>query len=222
MYLSHGASSSSLLLTCVYHPDSHPTFPAIAPQHMPGASSSPSFAICNVVLRSPEWSPPPLLSPTLVSTLQFANMPLHTPHIGTMGMFVVMPLMLMCIDTTINILHMYILFTELAGILHGCRKRLKNIESENGLSSRKEVMKRFECKDDTLEHPHHKQVLDLVAWHIGVTDDNWYLKPKSTCWFGEYLFDIYTPCMFYDILHMKRTFNRLVLDLTYFIQTQSI
>ena len=66
-----------------------------------------------------------------------------------------------------------------------------------------------------------KQIYDLIAWHIGVLDAKWYVKPRSTCWFDEYLFNIYTPNMFYDILRMRRrTFDRLVNDLRPFIQGQ--
>ena len=72
-----------------------------------------------------------------------------------------------------------------------------------------------------MEHLHGKQVIDLLAWHIGVEDARWYVKPISTCWFEEYLFNIYTPDMFYDILRMRRrTFDRLVHDLRPFIQGQ--
>jgi hypothetical protein len=47
------------------------------------------------------------------------------------------------------------------------------------------------------------------------------VKPRSTCWFEEYLFNIYTPEMFYDILRMRRrTFDRLVNDLRPFIEGQ--
>ena len=69
--------------------------------------------------------------------------------------------------------------------------------------------------------PHVRQLIDLVAWHIGGMDAKWYVKPRSTCWFEEYLFNIYTPDMFYDILRMRRrTFDRLVHDLRPFIQGQ--
>jgi hypothetical protein len=41
------------------------------------------------------------------------------------------------------------------------------------------------------------------------------------CWFEEYLFNIYTPDMFYDILRMRRrTFDQLVHDLRPFIEGQ--
>jgi hypothetical protein len=67
-----------------------------------------------------------------------------------------------------------------------------------------------------------KQILDIITWHIGVCQARWYVKPRSTCWFEEYLFTIYTPDMFYDILRMqRRTFDRLVEDLRPYIQGQS-
>ena len=76
-------------------------------------------------------------------------------------------------------------------------------------------------EEDGLEHLHYKQVFDLLAWHVGVLNDRWYIKPRSTCWFEEYMFNIYTPDMFYDILRMRRrTFDRLVSDLRPFIQGQ--
>ena len=66
-----------------------------------------------------------------------------------------------------------------------------------------------------------KQILDLISWHVGVLSARWYVKPRSTCWFEEYLFNIYTPDMFYDILRMRRrTFDRLVQDLRPYIQGQ--
>ena len=75
--------------------------------------------------------------------------------------------------------------------------------------------------DDTLEYPHEKHILDLVTWHTHGLDTKWYVKPRSTCWFEEYLFNIYTPDMFYDILRMRRrTFDRIVHDLRPFIQGQ--
>lgn len=46
--------------------------------------------------------------------------------------------MLTCIGTTINILNVDIL-------------------------SKEEMMQRFKSEDDTVEHPHYKQTLDLVA-----------------------------------------------------------
>ena len=74
---------------------------------------------------------------------------------------------------------------------------------------------------DGMSHPHMRQVLDLITWHIGLENARWYVKPRSTCWFEEYLFNIYTPDMFYDILRMRRrTFDRLVHDLRPFIQGQ--
>ena len=59
-----------------------------------------------------------------------------------------------------------------------------------------------EHEDDALKHPYVKQVFDLLAWHIGVVDAKWYVQPRSTCWFEEYFFNIYTSDMFYDILRM--------------------
>ena len=82
-------------------------------------------------------------------------------------------------------------------------------------------MRRHEFEEDTLEYPHIKQIFDVLAWHIGVENARWYVKPRSTCWFEKYIFKIYTPDMFYDILRMRRrTFDRLVNDLRPHIQGQ--
>jgi hypothetical protein len=82
-------------------------------------------------------------------------------------------------------------------------------------------LRRRDEEEDALEHPHVKQMVDLIAWHIGAIDAKWYVKPRSTCWFDEYLINIYTPDMFYDILRMRRrTFDRLVSDLRPYIQGQ--
>jgi hypothetical protein len=84
-----------------------------------------------------------------------------------------------------------------------------NMDTENGIDG------------DELQHPHENEMIGLLAWHIEVLDAKWYVKPRSTCWFDEYLFEIYTPDMFYDILRMRRsTFDRLVRDLRPSIQGQ--
>ena len=82
-------------------------------------------------------------------------------------------------------------------------------------------LSRRATEEESLGHPHDKQVMDLLAWQVDVLAARWYVKPRSTCWFEEYLFKIYTPDMFYDILRMRRrTFDRLVQDLRPFIQGQ--
>ena len=89
------------------------------------------------------------------------------------------------------------------------------------MSSTHHVVELHEEEEDPLQHPHSKQMWDLLAWHVSALDSRWYVKPRSTCWFEEYLFNIYTPDMFYDILRMRRrTFDRLVRDLRPHIQGQ--
>ena len=104
---------------------------------------------------------------------------------------------------------------------HAHRRKLRRREEDVGYGSPHTTFTRQGCEDEEMEHPHVKQILDLLAWHIGVLDARWYVKPRSTCWFEEYLFNIYTPDMFYDILRMRRqTFDRLVAGLRPFIQGQ--
>ena len=110
---------------------------------------------------------------------------------------------------------MYITSTETCEAHIAQRKKKMRVEADVHWS-------RHEIDDDRLDHLHVKQFLDLIAWHIGVLDAKWYVKPRSTCWFDEYLFNIYTPDMFYDVLRMRRrTFDRLVNDLRPFIQGQA-
>lgn len=77
-------------------------------------------------------------------------------------------------------------------------------------------------EEDDIEHPHNKQVMDLVVWRVGVFDDRWYIKPRSTCWFDEFIFQRYTLEQLYFIMCMRRcTFHLLCEDLSPYIQGQS-
>ena len=104
--------------------------------------------------------------------------------------------------------------------MHNRRQIRRRGQGEASSTSSAELKRRDE-EADALEHLHVKQMVDLIAWHIGGLDAKWYVKPRSTCWFDEYLFNIYTPDMFYDILRMRRrTFDRMVTDLRPHIQGQ--
>jgi hypothetical protein len=126
-----------------------------------------------------------------------------------------------CIDICVVMLTTYTASAEAsrAHIAHRRQFRRRGL-GEASSSSNAELRRRDE-EEDALEHPHVKQMVDLIAWHIGAIDAKWYVKPRSTCWFDEYLINIYTPDMFYDILRMRRrTFDRLVSDLRPYIQGQ--
>ena len=126
-----------------------------------------------------------------------------------------------CVDMSVILMHMQsaALDAAKAQLAHR-RKKKKLIEAdEDGRSSFSSHINNI--FDNALEYPHEKQILDLVAWHARTLNTKWYVKPRSTCWFEEYLFNIYTPDMFYDILRMRRrTFDRLVQDLRPHIQGQ--
>jgi hypothetical protein len=101
------------------------------------------------------------------------------------------------------------------------QKKLRRRGEGDGLTSAYHVAELDEDEDEPLQHPQLKQMWDLLAWHVGAMDARWYVKPRSTCWFEEYLFNIYTPDMFYDIMRMRRrTFDRFVRDLRPHIQGQ--
>jgi hypothetical protein len=98
---------------------------------------------------------------------------------------------------------------------------MKRAGQYNGGCSSHKCDTEYGIEGDDLQHPHENEMIGLLAWHIQVLDAKWYVKPRSTCWFDEYLFNIYTPDMFYDILRMRRsTFDRIVRDLRPFIQGQ--
>ena len=128
---------------------------------------------------------------------------------------------LACIDICVVMLSMYTTSTEASSAHYAHRKRLRRGGEDDQQQLAHNALERYGTDEDTCELQHAKQVLDLLAWHVGVLNARWYVKPRSTCWFQEYLFDIYTPDMFYDILRMRRrTFDRLVHDLRPHIQGQ--
>lgn len=116
---------------------------------------------------------------------------------------------------------MYMTSTEASQAHLAHRKQLKRRRAQDDSISPHNTDGRHGPGDNDTDDPHVRQILDLITWHIGIENARWYVKPRSTCWFEEYLFNIYTPDMFYDILRMsRRTFDRLVHDLRPFIQGQ--
>ena len=152
-----------------------------------------------------------------------ANIPLHrapTNHSRTtFDVTSAIHMVLTCIDICVVMATMFLASTEAIDAHSTRMKQSRKREGEDVTMTTHARLSRYGLEEDGLEHPHGKQVVDLLAWHIGVEDARWYVKPRSTCWFEEYLFNIYTPEMFYDILRMRRrTFDRLVNDLRPFIQ----
>jgi hypothetical protein len=154
------------------------------------------------------------------------NMPLHTPSqqrsLTASVLDFVIPLMMAIIDMAVVIVHTHTRQWRVRNRAHLLHKK----KSKRGVHGQKigtsnNAFRRDDSDEETLAHPHEKQLIDLVAWHIEALDAKWYVKPRFTCWFEEYLFNIYTPNMFYDILRMRRrTFDRIVQDLWPFVQGQ--
>ena len=131
------------------------------------------------------------------------------------------PILVAIIDMSMVMMHMHNASVEAtkSGLLQ--RKKSRVAASDGDIGGASSSYSRQECEEETLTNLHKKQILDLVVWHIDVLDAKWYVKPRSTCWFEEYLFNIYTPDMFYDILRMRRrTFDMIVRDIRPFIQGQ--
>ena len=129
--------------------------------------------------------------------------------------------LLTCIDICVLIITMYITTSETIDSHFAQKKKLKRRNAVGDSMSPHTTCDRLDIEENFTALLHTKQLIDILAWHIGVMNARWYVKPRSTCWFEEYLFNIYTPDMFYDILRMRRqTFDRLVHDLRPFIQGQ--
>lgn len=134
----------------------------------------------------------------------------------------VIPILMASIDISVTIVHMQTAAMEAAKAQLAYKKKRKRGSGGSGIDKAYLAFVGDETDEEALEIPHEKQVLDLIAWHCNVLDTKWYVKPRSTCWFDKYLFNIHTPEMFYDILRMRRrTFDRIVHDLRPFIQGQA-
>lgn len=196
------------------HFNSNPDPPAprrpLLPPRARDVSASP------VILAPP---PPPPASCGL------DNIPLHIVHsqrsTNTFNLQAALRTVITYIDICMVMLSMYITSTE-ASTSHLAQRKKSRRGVENVVNgSTYLALRQYDEDEGELEHPHNKQLIDILAWYAGVLDDRWYVKPISTCWFEEYLFNIYTLDMFYDILRMRRrTFDRLVSDLRPFIQGQ--
>ena len=195
-----------------------------APPALPTSSLPSKRALLG--MRSPTLSPsgPPCI-PTGAAVPEPATNPLHlrpSPNsMVALDISTVIPILLLCIDMCVAMVAMHRTATEECDAQFARRKKLRAGEEAESSSSAHIALERRGDNEEELEHPHVKQIFDLLAWHIGVLDARWYVKPRSTCWFEEYLFNIYTPDMFYDILRMRRrTFDKLVDGLRPFIQGQ--
>ena len=164
---------------------------------------------------APSTSVPPCI-PTGFAGPGPATNPLHPRQypnsMAELDVSRVIPILLQCIEMCVAMVALHTTSTEAFEAQFAQRKKPRRGEEANNSGSPQVAITRLRYEEEEPEHPHVKQILDLVAWHIGVLDARWYVKPRSTCWFEEYLFNIYTPDMFYDILRMRRrTFDRLVM-----------
>lgn len=49
-------------------------------------------------------------------------------------------------------------------------KKMARVDAEEIPMASRTALERNEPEDDALEHPHVRQVIDLLTWHIGVED----------------------------------------------------
>ena len=177
-------------------------------------------------MESPPWAAPNCsgVRPLLTCGEGTSN-PLHPPpNVASrraLELTSAIPVIMACIDISVAIMHMYTTSNEASRAQLAYKKRAKRWTEERGVDAAPNPFAQHEPEEDELDHPHTRDLLHLLAWHVHDLDAKWYVKPHSTCWFDEYLFKIYTPDMFYDILRMRRTtFDRLVHDLRPYIQGQ--
>jgi hypothetical protein len=126
--------------------------------------------------------------------------PLAPTSMATLDVPTAICTLLICIDMCVVIMSMYITSTDARNGVLAHRKKLRVGLEVSGHAMAHMAYTQHDSEEEELEHPHAKQVLDLLAWYVGVLDAKWYVKPRSICWFEEYIFNIYTPNMFYDIL----------------------
>ena len=85
--------------------------------------------------------------------------------------------LLTCIDICMVMMSMYITSTDArAGVLSH-RKKLRNGLEENVDDRANMTYTRRDNQEEELEHPHVKQNLDLLAWHVGVLMQDGMSKP---------------------------------------------
>ena len=196
-------------------------------------ASSDVPATCALPEKLPECGPSAPRIPSPAAPIEAeprglgpASMPLHsTPTPNSMcpsDLASVVSLVAACTDMSVVMVTMYMASMDATKAHIAHRKKLRSGGEDDVSMARTVALSMTEDDDNALHFLHIKQLSDLIAWHIGVMEARWYVKPRSTCWFEEYLFNIYTPDMFYDILRMRRrTFDRLVHDLRPYIQGQS-
>lgn len=195
-----------------------------APSAMFVCSSRPWSPLPGTCSSSPRPTQRPCI-PAAFPTGGPANIPLQLPRtpclVPTQDVSAALRILLSCIDICVAILVLHTTSTEARETHFAQRKQLKRRHAEDECVVPHVPPGRHMPSHTAIDNPHVRQIVDLVAWHIDMENARWYVKPRSTCWFEEYLFNIYTPDMFYDILRMRRrTFDRLVDDLRPFIQGQ--
>ena len=206
-----------------------PVFPTV--HEGPASPAETPFRACvglnlPAICTSPLCPPPAACGAPLLPAAGTVNIPLHqTSHGGSnpnnfVSTFV--PIIAACIDLSAAIMHLQIASMEAsegrAAVRRNVRRRLvSNCEDISPSRAQEHA-----TEENATENAHPTQIYNLLACHMSAQDARWYVKPRSTCWFEEYLFQIYTPDMFYDILRMRRaTFDRLVHNLRPFIQGHS-
>lgn len=204
--------------------------PPIPACEVPASPPSPPGAVLRETPPPERWFPPGLASGATEEARVppvpgAASIPLHKPlttiRSGTLDMASCIHSLLTSIQICVSMIVMHITTTETCEARLAQRRKRRRRGGGDVSTSTQDTAEAHDEEDEAVRRIHGKQVVDLLACHVHAMHGRWYVKPRSTCWFDEYLFNIYTPDMFYDILRMRRqTFDRLVQDLRPHIQGQ--
>ena len=164
-----------------------PVRDAPAPPSRPSAATPPLQAALGL------YSPPPPATKGsgALPLLPFGggvSIPLHPPlesegEISEPRITAAIPVIMACINMSIAIMHMYTTTSEATKTQLSNKKRSKRCTKDIGVDAAPNPFARHAPEEDELEHPHTKELFDLLAWHVHVQDAKWYVKPRSTCWF---------------------------------------
>lgn len=79
-------------------------------------------------------------------------------------------MVLTCIDICVVMVTMFLTSTKAIEFHSARKKQSRKRDGEDVTMAPHARLARYGLEDDGLEHPHGKQVIDLLAWHIGVED----------------------------------------------------
>ena len=156
-----------------------PEFPAL-----PVPAYGPASGYCS----SSRFPSPPSGAVPVLGRGGPASIPLDTPttsmSMPALDIPTAIRMVITCIDICVVMLTTYTASAEASREYIAHRRRFRRRGLGEAPSSSNAELRRRDEEEDALEHPHVKQMVDLIAWHIGAIDAKWYVKPRSTSTFS--------------------------------------